>query len=718
MTPIWSIHPSTSTIAALADGELSGPRRSRVTNHLASCTQCQRTLSFHKSVAAAAPELLAAAPPSDLVERAIASRSAKRRVLLPSGDVEPNFASVAAGAGRKLLLAAAAVLAIAVTLTTRAPRLSASDVESELILTPAKPRVGQTIVVRYRPAVAALAGRQELVLRARLRTRNSAEYDEGVQITSLATLRVEKDGYSGRFVLPDSVVFASLAVEAKDGSVVDDRRGRAWELLFHDGKGQPLFFALKQRIHDLLGRSWEDARETGTQMVALYPDQIVSWNLQRFFEVSLGKTTEAATIDSQIARLERGARAKQRVSGDELAAFLWLTIRDTAASRYWVDRTEREAPKDGMAATYRALIFARAHYGQPRIALAWLDSLWGPLQPVDWQVADRLTNAGLELAELVKDDSIYLRWSQRRLAAMPWLAASRAIATANRPALRPHGMRLLRAALVAPARPRKLEETVSQHEQAVAASRRRVLAALGRALIATGEKRAGLDTLALAAREGWDLSLFRDVMKARLEAGDLAGAQEMAALVVADPRTPSALADSITRSANRDDGKGTAAVAAARERLRVFTLSKAVDQQVRGVARVLDAGGNEVALDSLLGEKESVLVFWSRYCAPALEALGGLDSTASRLSGAGIPLILIVDEKPSQEFQAFMRQKGASVRVYHDVKGEAKLAYGNFGTPSQYVLDANRRIRFFRDDGDVADLPIQLEALKQERAGK
>jgi hypothetical protein len=716
MTPIWSIHPSTSAIAALADGELSGPRRNRVTGHLASCMKCQRTLAFHKSVAAAAPGLLAAAPPSDLVERAIASRSANRRVLLPSGDPEPVSRSVA-GAGRKLIIAAAAVLAIAVTLTTRAPRLSASDVESELILTPAKPRVGQTIVVRYRPAVAALAGRQELVLRARLRTRNSSEYDEGVQITSLATLRVEKDGYSGRFVLPDSVVFASLAVEAKDGSVVDDRRGRAWELLFHDGAGQPLFLALKQRIHDLLGRSWEDARETGTQMVALYPDQIVSWNLQRFFEVSLGKTTEAATIDSQIARLERAARAKQRVSGDELAAYLWLTIRDTSASRYWVERTEREAPKHGMAATYRALIFARAHYGQPRIALAWLDSLWGPLQPVDWQVADRLTGAGLELAELINDDSTYLRWSQRRLSAMPWLAASRAIATANRPALRPEGMRLLRAALVAPARPRKLEENVAQHDQAVAASRRRVLAALGRALIATGEKRAGLDTLELAARKGWDLSLFRDVLKARLDAGDVSGAQEMAALIVADPRTPPALADSITRSASRDEGRWTAAVAAARERLRAFTLSKTVDLQVRGAARVLDAAGNEVALDSLLGERESVVVFWSRYCAPALEALGALDSTASRLSGAGIPLILIVDEKPSPEFQAFMRQKGASVRVVHDVKGEAKLAYGNFGTPSQYVLDANRRIRF-RDEGVVADLPVQLEALKQERAGK
>jgi peroxiredoxin len=222
--------------------------------------------------------------------------------------------------------------------------------------------------------------------------------------------------------------------------------------------------------------------------------------------------------------------------------------------------------------------------------------------------------------------------------------------------------------------------------------------------------------LAMAAREGWDLALFRAVMRARAEAGELGDALEVGGLIAVDPRTAPALADSIaTVGRNRwGDSAWNAAVMAGRERLREFTMTKALDRQVRGAPVVEDSSGRDVSLAAQLGDREAVVVFWSRDCAPALEALPALDSMATHLARTGIPMVLVVDEKPSMEFRRFMESKGATVRVLHDVKGEAKLAYGNFGTPSTYVLDSRKRIRF-ANIGSATDLPVQLAALREER---
>ena len=64
-----------------------------------------------------------------------------------------------------------------------------------------------------------------------------------------------------------------------------------------------------------------------------------------------------------------------------------------------------------------------------------------------------------------------------------------------------------------------------------------VLVALGDALVASGRTNAGLDTLKLAVREGWDVSLFRHVAEIERSTGDTAGALRLLAMVAADPAT-------------------------------------------------------------------------------------------------------------------------------------------------------------------------------------
>ena len=74
-----------------------------------------------------------------------------------------------------------------------------------------------------------------------------------------------------------------------------------------------------------------------------------------------------------------------------------------------------------------------------------------------------------------------------------------------------------------------------------------------------------------------------------------------------------------------------------------------------------------------------------------------------------MPLHLVVDELPSAEFKRFASERLAGLRVVYDVGRAAAVAFGNFGTPSSYVLDASGRIRYV--DVEEADLPLMVEAL-------
>src|SRR5256886_12633529 len=117
--------------------------------------------------------------------------------------------------------------------------------------------------------------------------------------------------------------------------------------------------------------------------------------------------------------------------------------------------------------------------------------------------------------------------------------------------LRNEGMRLLRQELHALDTPddarRSLEHTVEEQRAADAANARSLLAVLGQALVASGHATAGLDTLDLAVREGWDVALFPDVARTPLATGDTPRAPTLLALPAADPATDTWAVDSTRR---------------------------------------------------------------------------------------------------------------------------------------------------------------------------
>ena len=90
-----------------------------------------------------------------------------------------------------------------------------------------------------------------------------------------------------------------------------------------------------------------------------------------------------------------------------------------------------------------------------------------------------------------------------------------------------------------------------------------------------------------------------------------------------------------------------------------------------------------------------VVVFWSRTCGPAVEALPRVNEIAARLARDGVRVVGIVDEpSASLELKAFLTKKQVTVPTYLDAWHDASRAFNQWGTPNFYVLDADGRVRF------------------------
>lgn len=264
-----------------------------------------------------------------------------------------------------------------------------------------------------------------------------------------------------------------------------------------------------------------------------------------------------------------------------------------------------------------------------------------------------------------------------------------------------------------PDRIRRLGQTRAERQEEVAASRRRLLGLLGRALIAAGERKAGLDTLALAASAGWDPDLFRTIASGRLGAGDTTGALAMDALVLADPRTDSTFARSIEPLVEHvGEGAWKAQLDSARTEFARRMLARSVSKSPRGTVTVVDSSGARHDLSSLTQGHLAVVVFWSRFCGAAVQALPTIDRTAARLRHEGVRVASVVEEAWSPALQHFVRDKDLRMPIYSDSKGNAWKAFNNWGTPQYYVLDQQGRIRF--EGVAMFEAVAQVQALRME----
>jgi len=143
------------------------------------------------------------------------------------------------------------------------------------------------------------------------------------------------------------------------------------------------------------------------------------------------------------------------------------------------------------------------------------------------------------------------------------------------------------------------------------------------------------------------------------------------------------------------------------------TMSRSLLRTIRGDPGAANEEGQMQSLKKLTLGKPSVIVYWSRHCGPALQALPAIDSVGRVLRKQGIPIYLVADEAPSAETATFFREHKVDLAVFYDSRREVNAALRNFGTPAYYVLDGEGRVRF-NEVVEVNDVLLQIRALQSE----
>jgi len=716
-------HPSCIRLSELA-GAAPSRAHPRLASHLAKCADCRARLQTMRAVQEGLRDWPALAPPGTLHDRILASRASGTRVILPSAAAPTRPASRwIAAATAAAIIVVGAVLSAVLSSTQLA---DAGATSGRMTIVPAMPRAGQRVRVTYSAPVT-LARSDTLVLRARLRTAHSPAYQDGIPVRTMATLRHAHGvgEYSATFTLPDSVVFAAVAVENGSASVVDDNAKRTWEILTTVDGRRPSFESLEQRANDMMGRNFAEGLATTRRMVALYPDSIRGWSYLLAFQSWMGEgdvDSIRAAHRAALVRLDRRWHDSTSVPNEVIGRLYWYARQvDPKVAAYWQRRMLREAPTNSFAVQKRlADVLVDVHKNHDTAtALVRLDTLWRD------RTADRAPQVAsyvLPLVVATGNSELIDRW-WRRVDSVSRDRVGAELSLAEQLSRKPsligdavaHLRRLAPRLDASPVVDRYLTETSEEHASRIAARRRRVLASFGQSLVATGDARAGLDKLRRADSTGWDLGVARSIASAEFIAGDSTRAWEMNARIVTDPSTTDTLRDSL-------DAAARSAVGDARWRTmredagRLFSQRLLATSQVRTIAksaRLRDEHSSVRSLHELVNGRVTVVAMWSRYCGWALDDLDDLADVAQRLEKVGGRLVLVIDDEigPSAELTKLLADHKVIARPYFDVDGSVSKALNSWGTPHYYVLDDGGRLRFGPDE-TASSAFAQAEALR------
>jgi hypothetical protein len=714
----WLRHPGSRSLSRFAAGNASDDEYARITRHITVCTECREALGFARHIEAHFVEGPVSPAPEALKWRI-------RESLLRGEATTDDRSSAIRFPRRTALLAwpfvlatAGIVIVAAVLLSMPTHDLTAGATIGELRLVPSAPARGAIVTARYTPSQV-LAGATRLRLRASYRTATDLPVPSSVQRVVATSLTRGSDGsFHGSFELPDSVVYATFAVETEDGREVDSNGRRLWPILVSDSSGAPVYEALEQQVSDLMFRNWELALDAAKRAAALYPASIRAQAILATLQQSI---LPATSMDSALmAHRERIAVLETRLEKiavpdpEEMGAMVTYAqmIGDTARARHWLDRLLPAHPA-GLWGLNVALPRLMPNPGADAAgAAAVLDSLWH----ADGAAHPAILIAGIMSATMSADSAAARLWLGRARDVPDGEIDRLRIAESmmQQPALHDIGIDLLRTQVLEYSRvravDRPLEVNVGDALRARLKRQREALAALGDALLKDGHRVAALDTLRLAAAGGWDTGTFRRIGDAALRAGDTATAREMFARIAADPSTAPAFADSArTRLASAAEGWSTAMDVATSE-LRSRMLEAAERRPMPKSVTLSNADGTSVDLTTLIAGRPTVVVFWSRGCGKALAITSRLALLTQRWVAAGYGAVLVVNDPPSSELSAYLDRHHLSLPVYRDVRHEARSALGQWGTPEMFVLDGRGRLRFAHTTLEQAG--AQLESLR------
>jgi cytochrome c biogenesis protein CcmG, thiol:disulfide interchange protein DsbE len=105
---------------------------------------------------------------------------------------------------------------------------------------------------------------------------------------------------------------------------------------------------------------------------------------------------------------------------------------------------------------------------------------------------------------------------------------------------------------------------------------------------------------------------------------------------------------------------------------------------------LLDLDGNTYSLSELRG-KPVVINFWSTWCPPCIQEHPWLERASQQYAGRVHFLGVIYQDDP-ETIRRFLRQRGAWGPALVDPDNRVALAYGVFGPPETFFVDAQGTI--------------------------
>jgi cytochrome c biogenesis protein CcmG, thiol:disulfide interchange protein DsbE len=101
-------------------------------------------------------------------------------------------------------------------------------------------------------------------------------------------------------------------------------------------------------------------------------------------------------------------------------------------------------------------------------------------------------------------------------------------------------------------------------------------------------------------------------------------------------------------------------------------------------------GGAPVSLAALRG-RPVVINFWATWCVPCFEEHGVL-AAAAREAGEGVQFLGVIYEDDEDRVGEFLSRQGKAYPSLMDDDGKTAMAYGIYGVPETFFVDAQGRI--------------------------
>lgn len=100
-------------------------------------------------------------------------------------------------------------------------------------------------------------------------------------------------------------------------------------------------------------------------------------------------------------------------------------------------------------------------------------------------------------------------------------------------------------------------------------------------------------------------------------------------------------------------------------------------------------GGGSLQISSLRG-RPIVINFWATWCIPCIQEHAALNAAAR--SNPDVTFLGVVYEDSTENTMRFLAERGSAYNSYADEDGKAAIAFGVYGVPETYFVDAKGTI--------------------------